>query len=102
MCPQRLQEILTDFTEALPSRILEFIPGAINDLHFLQNIICRSYGMRTLCLVLIFLASMACRRESCGSVLALDIALSIKICIRSKAIFRRYGFTTFMVAAPKN
>jgi len=42
VCPHRLHEILMDLTDVLPSRILEFIPGAMNDLHFLQKTILSS------------------------------------------------------------
>ena len=99
MLPHRLHEILIDFTAVLPSLILEFIPGTINDLHFLQNINLRSYGIRMLCLLLIFLASMAWRCESRGSVLAFEMALLMSMCIRSKAILLREGLMSDMSPA---
>jgi len=73
-------------TDVLPKRILEFSPGAMNDLHFLQKTIRRSYGIRILYLLLIRRAIEACLWDNSGSVLALLIALSIKICILSIAI----------------
>jgi len=39
VCPQKLQEILIDLIGVRPNLIREFIPGAIKDLHFLQNTI---------------------------------------------------------------
>jgi hypothetical protein len=57
---QKPQVIRIDLTGDLPSRILEFTPGAMKLLHFLQKFILISYGIRILCFVLIFLASKAC------------------------------------------
>lgn len=83
-------------------RIFESIPGAIKLLHFLQNTMRSSYGIRTLCLVLILRANAACRLDKSGLVLALEMALSISICIRSTAIDLRAGFTRLVELTPKN
>ena len=97
-----MHEILIDLTDVLPNLIFEFIPGAMKDLHFLQNTIRRSYGIRMLYLVLIRRASWACLWESSGFVLAFDIAMSIRICILSRAIFLTDGFTYTIHRWPKN
>jgi hypothetical protein len=60
VCPQKLQVILIDLTCDLPTLILELIPGAMKDLHFLQKTILKSYGILILCLELMRLASWAC------------------------------------------
>ena len=102
MCPQKLQVILIDLTCDLPTLILELIPGAMKDLHFLQKTILKSYGILILCLELMRLARWACCWESLGFFWAFEIALSIKICILSNAIFLIAGFTSFLFVSPKN
>jgi len=87
-----LQVIRIDLIGVLPTLIFEFIPGAMKLLHFLQKTILRAYGIFTLSRMLIFLASKACRCANFGFVFALDIALSIRICIRSSAICFTTGF----------
>jgi hypothetical protein len=90
---QKPQVIRIDLIDDLPNRILEFIPGAMKLLHFLQKFILISYGICILCFVLIFLASEACLRASVGFFLAFEIASLIKICILSLAISLRSSFT---------
>ena len=58
--------------------------------------------MRILYLVQIRRASDACRLERSGFIFALEIAVLIRICILSNAIFRRAGFIMIIHNAPKN
>ena len=84
---------LIDFTDDLPSRILEVIPGTMKLLHFLQKDIFISYGMATRYFVLIFFARNACLRANFGLDFALEIAFLIKISIRSNAMVLVESFT---------
>ena len=58
--------------------------------------------MRILCFVLILCAIEAYRCEITGFVFALEIALLMRMCILSNAIFLRDGFTLTIIYAPKN
>lgn len=97
---QKPQVIRTDFSCDLPSRILEFTPGAMKLLHFLQKVILISYGIRILCFVLIFLASDACLWASVGFFLAFETASLIRICILSFAISLRSSFMKLKSVIP--
>ncbi len=91
-----------DLTEDPPVLIRAWTPGAMKLLHFLQNVILTSYGMRILYFVLILLASMACRCASGGFFRALDAALKIKIRILSSAICLIAGFIILNHGSRKN
>jgi hypothetical protein len=83
---QKLQVTLIDLTLLLPIRTLEFIPGTINFLHFLQKHDRISYGIFILYFILIFFANNACLSAKSGSSRALETALVNRISIRFVAI----------------